>query len=163
MVDSGSAYAVGNVLKVGSGNATVTVSKINDAVGKAVQVVGVGVTSNRNDSGYNGLYKITGISSCKTIAYDAGSSPGEYAGISTLPQGMAYVGDEAVPISSIVGTAGTTLAGIVTATTSKAHGLIAGNKIKISGVTGGDAATFNTDFVVNEKLSLTQFTVKAST
>ena len=163
LVDSGSAYAVGNVLKVGTGNATVTVSKINDAVGKAVQVVGVGVTANRNDSGYNGLYKITGISSCKTITYDAGSNPGEYAGISTLPQGMVYVSDEVVPISSIVGTAGTTLAGIVTATTSKAHGLIAGNKIKIAGVTGVDAATFNTDFIVKEKLSLTQFTVQAST
>ena len=163
MADSGSAYAVGNVLKVGSGNARVTVSKINDAVGKVAQVVGVGVTSNRNDSGYNGLYKISGITSCKSVTYDAGVNPGVYAGIGTLPQGMIYAGDEAVPISTIVGTAGTTLAGIVTATTSKAHGLIAGNKIKIAGVTGVDAATFNTDFVVKEKLSLTKFTVKAST
>ena len=76
------------------------------------------------------MYKITGITSCKSIVYDAGVNPGNYAGISTLPQGMIYAGDEAVPISTIVGTAGTTLAGIVTATTSKAHGLIAGNKIK---------------------------------
>ena len=163
LVDSGSAYAVGNVLKVGSGNATVTVSKINDAVGKAAQVVGVGTTANRNDSPYNGLFKITGISSCKSISYNAGVNPGAYAGISTLPQGMIYALDEVVPISTIVGTAGTTLAGIVTATTSKAHGLIAGNKIKISGVTGGDAANFNTDFIVKEKVGLTTFTFKAST
>ena len=163
LVDSGSAYSVGDVLKVGStGNATVTVSKINDAVGKAVQVVGVGVTSNRNDSGYNGLYKVTGISSCKSVTYDAGANPGDYVGISTLPQGMIYAGDEAVPISTIVGTAGTTLAGIVNVTTSKAHGLIAGNKIKIAGVTGVDASNFNTDFVVSEKINLTSFTVKAS-
>ena len=76
---------------------------------------------------------------------------------------MIYALDEVVPISTIVGTAGTTLAGIVTATTSKAHGLIAGNKIKISGVTGGDAANFNSDFIVKEKVGLTTFTFKAST
>ena len=37
-----------------------------------------------------------------------------YAGIGTLPQGMIYALDEAVPISTIVGTANTTLSGIVT-------------------------------------------------
>ena len=55
---------------------------------------------------------------------------------------MIYALDEVVPISTIVGTAGTTLSGIVTCTTSKSHGLIVGNKIKITGVTGADAANF---------------------
>ena len=76
---------------------------------------------------------------------------------------MIYALDEVVPISTIVGTAGTTLSGIVTCTTSKSHGLIVGNKIKITGVTGADAANFNTDFIVKEKVGLTTFTVQAST
>ena len=163
IIDSGSAYDVGDVLKIGDGSGRITISGINNAVGKVVQVVGVGVTSNRNDSSYNGLFKVTGITSCKTITYDAGGNPGIYAGIGTLPQGMIYALDEAVPISTIVGTANTTLSGIVTCTTSKSHGLIVGNKIKITGVTGADAANFNTDFIVKEKVGLTTFTVQAST
>ena len=87
IIDSGSAYDVGDVLKIGDGSGRITISGINNAVGKVVQVVGVGVTSNRNDSSYNGLFKVTGITSCKTITYDAGN-PGIYAGIGTLPQGM---------------------------------------------------------------------------
>ena len=57
IVDSGSAYDIGDVLKIGDGSGRITISGINNAVGKAVQVVGVGVTSNRNDSSYNGLFK----------------------------------------------------------------------------------------------------------
>ena len=50
-------------------------------------------------------------------------------------------------VSSVAGIT-TTLAGIVTVTTSAAHGLAVGNKIKISGVTGTGSTIFNSDFIV---------------
>ena len=46
-------------------------------------------------------------------------------------------------MSALVGVANTTLAGIVTITTNDSHGLAVGNRIKISGVTGAAAATYN--------------------
>ena len=49
----------------------------------------------------------------------------------------------------------------MTVTTGTAHGLSLGNKVKITGVTGTGSTIFNNDFIVQEKKSLTQFTVKA--
>ena len=69
-------------------------------------------------------------------------------------------GDEAKPLSSIVGIT-TTLPGLVTVTTLSAHGLSVGNKIKVTGITGAGATIFNGDFIVKEKKSLTQFTINA--
>ena len=159
LVDGGSAYGVGNTVNVSTGNANaiLTISNINSNVGDVVQVVGVGTTSNRFNSGYNGLYKVTSIPGANSIVYNAGSNPGIY----TTGNGIVFFGDEAKSVSSIAGIT-TTLAGIVTVTTGTAHGLSLGNKVKITGVTGTGSTIFNNDFIVQEKKSLTQFTIKAS-
>jgi hypothetical protein len=157
IVDGGSAYSIGNVLTVGSGSGTVTVSAINNNVGDVVQIVGVGTVGNRNNGAYNGLYKISAINSAKSITYNIGTNPGIY----TTSSGIFYVVDDSLPISTIAGVANVTTAGIVTVTTSRAHGLSVGNKIKITGVTGTASTIFNSDFFVKEKVSLTAFTILA--
>ena len=157
IVDGGSAYSIGNVLTVGSGSGTVTVSAINNNVGDVVQIVGVGTVGNRNNGAYNGLYKISEINSAKSITYNIGTNPGIY----TTSSGIFYVVDDSLPISTIAGVANVTTAGIVTVTTSRAHGLSVGNKIKITGVTGTASTIFNSDFFVKEKVSLTAFTILA--
>ena len=118
IVDGGSAYGVGNTVNVSTGgaNAILTIANINSNVGDVVQVVGVGTTSNRFNSGYNGLYKVTSIPGANSIVYNAGSNPGIY----TTGNGILFFGDEAKSIASTAGIT-TTLAGIVTVTTSTAH------------------------------------------
>ena len=157
IVDGGSAYGVGNTMSVGSGGGSVTVSSINNNVGDVVQIIGVGTTANRNNGGYNGLYKISAINSSKSITYNVGTNPGIY----TTSSGILYVVDKSLPVSTIVGVPNVTTAGIVTVTTSRAHGLSVGNKIKITGVTGTASTIFNSDFFVKEKVSLTAFTILA--
>ena len=158
IVDGGSAYGVGNTVNVSTGgaNAILEISSINSNIGDVVQVVGVGTTSNRYNSNFNGLYKVTSIPSAKSIVYDAGSNPGIY----TTGNGFVFFGDEAKSVSAITGIT-TTFPGIVTVTTDSAHGLSVGNKIKLTGVTGTGSTIFNNDFIVQEKKNLTQFTVKA--
>jgi hypothetical protein len=156
VVDGGSAYGVGNTMNVGAGNALVSVVKINDNIGDAIQVVGVGTTTNLINSAYSGLYKITAIPSANSIRYNVGTN----AGIYTTSNGIAYISDTALKISSIAGVANTSQTGIVTVTTSKAHGLTVGNRIKISGITGTGATVYNSDFIIRERISLTSFTIK---
>jgi len=157
IVDGGSAYGVGNTMSVGSGGGSVTVSSINNNVGDVVQVIGVGTTANRNNGGYNGLYKISAINSSKSVTYNVGSNPGIY----TTSSGILYVVDKSLPVSTIAGVSNATTAGIVTITTSRAHGLSVGNKIKIAGVTGTASTIFNSDFFVKERVGLTAFTILA--
>ena len=157
IVDGGSAYGVGNTMSVGSGGGSVTVSSINNNVGDVVQIIGVGTVANRNNGGYNGLYKISAINSSNSVTYNVGSNPGIY----TTSSGILYVVDKSLPVSTIAGVSNATTAGIVTITTSRAHGLSVGNKIKVTGVTGTASSIFNSDFFVKEKVSLTAFTILA--
>jgi len=157
IVDGGSAYGVGNTMSIGSGGGSVTVSSINNNIGDVIQIIGVGTTENRNNGGYNGLYKISAINSSKSITYNVGTNPGIY----TTSNGILYVVDKSLPISTIAGVSNATTAGIVTITTSRAHGLSVGNKIKVTGVTGTASTIFNSDFFVKEKVSLTEFTILA--
>ena len=155
IVDSGSAYGIGNTMRIGSGVGVATVTSINNAVGTALQVIGIGTTGSINISGYNGLYKITGIPGGNSIKYETGTNPGIY----TTSTGTAYVTDKISTITSIEGVAGATLSGIVTVQTDEPHGLFGGNKIKISGVTGTGATVYNSDFLVQEVVTRKKFTL----
>ena len=157
IVDGGSAYTVGNTLTVPNGTSgQLSVSSINDSVGKVIQVVGIGTTQNRKTSGYNGLYKITDVPTSKSVTYNTGS----YSGIHTTSDGIFYIVDNSLSITSIAGAASTTIAGIVTVTTSTSHGLQVGNKIKISGVSGSSADIYNSDFIVQERVNQFIFTIQ---
>ncbi len=159
IVDGGSAYGIGNTMRVGSGGVgIVSVTNINNNIGDVIQVIGIGTINNRNNGGFNGLYKITKVPSSNSVTYSTGTNPGIY----TTSSGIFYIVDEALVISSIVGVANTNSAGIVTITTSKSHGLSVGNKIKISGVTGSASTIYNSDFIVSERIGLSTFTIYSS-
>ena len=117
----------------GDGAGRVTVNGITGNVGDVIQVVGVGVASNREDSGYNGAHIITSIPNSKSLTYALATNPGIYT--STSQPGIFYVVGKNANIQSI-GVAGTTLTGTVTVTSGTKHGLSVGNKIRIEGVTG---------------------------
>ena len=158
IVDGGSAYGIGNTMRIGSGVGVATVTTINNAVGTALQVIGIGTTGSINTSGYNGIYKIIDVPTPNSIKYETGTNPGIY----TTSTGTAYVTDKISTINSIAGVAGTTLSGIVTVTTAEPHGLFGGNKIKISGVTGTGATVYNSDFLVQEVVNRKKFTLLPS-
>tara|TARA_B100000927_G_scaffold81797_1_gene65559 strand:+ start:165 stop:7334 length:7170 start_codon:yes stop_codon:yes gene_type:complete len=164
----GSAYGVGMTMSVSGGsNGVVRVDAIDNAVGKAIQVVGVGVTDNRNNSDYNGLFKVLKVPSSKSVSYyniPQGQAIPVSAGIYTGPvgttNGIFTLLDDSVKVTNIAGVANTTLAGIVTVTTQTSHGLSVGNKIKFIDFSGSATANYNEyDFVVKEKIDLTNFTI----
>ena len=169
IMDGGSAVGVGDTLAITGGNsnnAVVTVSAIDQVVGNVVQVTGVGTDKNRTNSAYNGLYKIASVPSANTITYVSGdTNPGVYT---SFPQkGMFTVLDEVINISSIAGIAGTDKVGIATVVTDFHHGLSVGNKVKIVGVTGSSASTYNQDFIVQgiipgSNQASTSFTIKTT-
>ena len=172
IVNGGSAYVGLTTLAVAGGvGGVVSVNAINDCVGNVMQVVGVGSTSNRTDSAFNGLFKISGVPSTKSVShqyYPKGqsatsvTSAGIYTGPVSSTSGIFTLLDEAVGFSTIVGVANTTLSGIVTVTTSATHHLSVGNKIKMAGMTGAGATVYNGfDFVVKEIVGLTTFTMKS--
>ena len=170
IVDGGSAYGIGQTLAIDGGTSGVaSVTSINNCVNNVIQVIGVGETTNRTNGAFNGLYKITGVPSTKSVTYThvakgqtTGTSAGIYTGPVSLTSGVFTLLDEAVEISNIVGVANTTLTGIVTVTTSVNHNLAVGNKIKIAGLTGSTASVYNGfDFVVKEIVGVTTFTMKA--
>ena len=63
IVDGGSGYTKGNTLslRAGANNAQVTVATINDNIGDAIQIIGVGSTEDRYNSGFNGIHTITSV------------------------------------------------------------------------------------------------------
>ena len=169
IVSRGSAAGIGYTLAVSGGTSgVVQVNAYEADWQKVIQVVGVGAASNRTDSGYNGLYKIRSIPSSSSVSYtiidnsNNKVNPGIYT--SSASTGMFILGEAAVAItnSTTVGF-GTTasVAGITTLTTSTAHGLSVGNKIKIAGVTGFAATIYNGDFVVQGVSATNSFTIDA--
>ena len=160
--DGGAAYGVGNTMRIAGGTSgVVSVAAIDNAVGKAIQVVGVGTDKDRINSKYNGLYKVSAVPTANTVTYNASYGAGSNnPGIYTGSKGMFYVVDKALSISSITGIAGTTSAGIATIVTADCHGLSVGNRIKIVNVSGS-ASDYNQDHVVVGIANTTKFTINA--
>ena len=169
IVNGGSAYGVGTTLAVAGGiGGVVSVNAINNCVDHVMQVVGVGSTSNRTDSTFNGLFRISGVPSTKQVSHQYSpkgqpalnfTSAGIYTGPVSSTSGIFVLLDNLIGISTIVGVANTTLSGIVTVTTTANHNLSVGNKIMMAGMTGAGATFYNgTDFVVKEIIAGNQFT-----
>jgi len=158
VVDGGSAYGIGMTMTVigvatqaSWSPAVVQVTAINNNIGDAIEVVGVGTTGNRTNSGYNGVYRIAGITSSKIITYDNGSNPGIYTG-STGINGYVRLTDEVTVATGIEYSS--TATGIVTVTTSQPHGLVAGNKFT---VVGAAQTVYNGTFLIATRLSVNSF------
>ena len=157
IIDGGSAYGVGNTMRVSTGNAIVSVTTINSNINSVAEVVGVGTTANRFNSGYNGVYRIIGINSTRSITYQVqdGANTNVNAGIFTSVngyEGLLFVSDRVVGVSTIG--YGNSSVGIVTVTTQSAHGLILGNKFKI---VGAAQTIYNGTYVVRERVGLNTF------
>jgi hypothetical protein len=138
LVDNGSGYAVGDTLTVRGipfhapgTNATATVSAIDNRVGDAIQVVGVGSTA------YNGLFRVASIPNSKTITYT-----GTASGVST--GGFFYHVGIATNVVNITHDA---LSGIATVLLTSDIGLRSGDQIVIAGCTGFSTVYNGTHFV----------------
>jgi microcystin-dependent protein len=152
LLDKGSAYSVGDTLSVpgGSTNSTLTVTAINDATTTALELNGFDVVD------LNDVFEVISVSGPKDVILNAplGISTDEANTSGVDP--LAVKSNEVSGITSIINAGDTT--GIVTVTTSAAHGLTAGNKIKIveTGINWYDG-----DILVNTVVGLTTFTILA--
>ena len=157
IVDGGSAYAVSDSLTINAGgnDSTVTVSKINNNIGDAIQIVGVGSETNRYGSGFNGIHTITSVGA-KSVSYNNGVNAGIYTATSVgIHTGFFMLTGDAPGISTIVYSDVNT--GIVTVTTSTAHGLNVNNPFKI---VGAAQTIYNGQFIVNERVGINTFNFK---
>ena len=160
IMDGGGAYKVGDVVSILSGigtyspytQASVTVTKIYDHVGESIRVSGV---TSEGYSGYNTLYKITGISTFNQINVQ---SSREVIGIGSdlsvqAANAQAVLTGKTLGISTFTYYAQT---GIGTLAFTSAHGLRKNGKVRIS---GADQALFNNDFIVTEINSNTSVSI----
>ena len=71
IVDGGSGYTKSNELTIQAGgkNAKVTVSAINNNIGDAIQIMGVGSSKDRYNSGFNGIHTITAVTPTSAVSY----------------------------------------------------------------------------------------------
>ena len=158
IADGGSGYTVGNTLTLRSGNngATIVITKINDNIGDAIQIIGVGTDRNRYNSGFNGIHTVTAVTPT-TVSYNnnyvtsSGIHSATTAGIHT---GFFMLAGNAPNINAIAYDAAV---GIVTVTTDEPHGLSVNNTINI---VGSAQTIYNGQHLVYEKNSTTQFSFR---
>jgi hypothetical protein len=161
-MNPGSAYGVGNTLSV-VGVATTTnhvvgvvqVTSIIDSTNNIISIDGI---KEDNYTQYNNLYRVTGISSSKSIQVASASSttPVPTSGISTqvnINSIVSLPGQKALFVSSFTHPTNTRT-GIVT--TSSAHSLKINSKVKFFDPT---SQIYSGDFIVNKINSLTSFDV----
>ena len=154
IVDPGAAYVIGDTLTVSgapgigvSVPSTLSVAEINNNVGDGIELSGF------NQTDLNGVYKILSVPTSKsfTIYNPAGVSLYTQNTNGRVP--TAVISSKGVGITSFRFDAVTT--GIVTVTTSTAHGLLAGNKFTI---VGSGHTIYDTSFFVKENVGLNTFT-----
>ena len=151
IVDSGCVYSVNDVLTIpdtaSASKATVTVNEINNNVGDGIELSGF------NQENLNGVYKILSVPSSKsfTIYNPAGVSAYTQNTNGRIP--TAVLSSKGVGITSFAFSSVAT--GIVTVTTSTAHGLLPGNKFTI--VESGHTI-YDSSFFVKENVGLNTFT-----
>ena len=104
IIDPGAAYGVGHTLAVDGGTGgVVRVDSINTDTNNSIQVVGIGSTTQRNTSDYNGVYRICSVPTAKSVSYALGTNPGIYTDASN---GIIYPSTEWRPITDIDGEIG---------------------------------------------------------
>ena len=157
IVDGGTAYAVGDSLTINAGNAdaTVSVSKINNNIGDAIQVVGIGTSGDRYTSSYCGVHTITALTS-KSVSYNTGTNAGVYVPTTVgIHTGFFMLSGDTSNVTAI--SYSDKVTGIVTVTTSVPHGLNVNNRFKIVGVA---QTVYNGEFQVNERIDIKNFSFK---
>jgi hypothetical protein len=151
IVDPGCVYAVNDTLVVsgrsGGFDATLKVAEINNNVGDGIELSGF------NQTDLNGVYKILSVPSSKsfTIYNPAGLSVYTQNTNGRVP--TAVLSSKGVGITSFRFDSVST--GIVTVTTSPAHGLLAGNKFTI---VGSGHTIYDGSFFVKQNVGINTFT-----
>ena len=163
IIDGGSAYGIGNTLRV-VGVATTTafvegivrVESISDNIGDTLKVSGV---SSVSYSGYNTLYRISGIStgSSKEINVVSSETISNFSssglGITAIANAGYIPTGKVLQISTL---AYTPSSGIATVGFTTSHGFGVSNKIAIS---GANESVFNGDFIVKNINSITSLVI----
>ena len=151
IIDSGSGYAVNDTLAIPGTSGTlaeVTVTAVNDGVGSAIELNGFSAED------LNNVFKVTSVASPNEIVLEAPVGISTYEPNTNGELGYALEAGRVVGITSGVLTDITT--GIATFTTNVAHGLNAGNKVRI---VNADSSLFVDEFVVREVVGITTFSV----
>ena len=154
IVDPGSAYVVGNTLTVSgppgitpSINSTLSVDEINNNVGDGIELSGF------NQENLNGVFKILSVPSSKSFTIYAPSGVPSYTQNTSGRIPTAVLSSKGVGITSF--RFDTVSTGIVTVTTSTAHGLLSGNKFTI---VGSGHTIYDKSFFVEENVGINTFT-----
>ena len=161
IMDGGSNYAVGDRLSVvgiatttGHTVGIVSVVTIYDHIGESLKV-------NKTLDAYNTSYRITGISSSKSVTVSSASSiASPYVsgiGSTTAAQGYAELTGRTLGISSFVYSPTT---GIATVTTINPHGLFVDSKFLFGGF---NSSLLNNTFTVSGIVGLNTITVSTGT
>jgi microcystin-dependent protein len=150
ILDPGSAYSVNDTLSIpgGSTASVVTVTGINDNRNTIIELNGF------SQDDLNNVFKVISIPDSKSVVLDAPVGISTYEPNTTGELPFAITSSESCGIVSAV--ASDTQTGIITYTTSTAHGLLPGNKVRII-QTGSNI--LNGEFVVRDSIGITTFSV----
>ena len=157
LMDGGSGYVVGDTLTVvgvatttGHSPATLTVSRIYNHVGEVISLNGI---TNKSFTKYNGLYRITGITSSRSIQVASSSSISSPSitgvGVTITSKANAYLTGRSYTASAFTYN---NVTGIATVTFTNAHNILTFDKVRIS---GANSSLYNGDFIVSKVNSLT--------
>ena len=166
LMTGGSAYQVGDTLSVvgvATTNshvpATVTVASIYNHTNEVIRLNKI----SNEYSQYNNLYRITGISSSRSIQVESAgtiTSPSTSGiGITATTDSYAYLTGKAIQISSFNYNNTTGIAEIILSS-GNPHGVSVSDKVRIYGAT---SSLFNGEFLVTKIVNLTQFEVNIGT
>jgi hypothetical protein len=151
IVDPGCAYAANNSLvvsgRIGGFDAILSVTEINNNVGDGIELSGF------NQENLNGVYKILSVPSSKSFTIYNPAGVNAYTQNTNGRVPTAVLSSKGVGITSFAFSSVAT--GIVTVTTSPAHGLLPGNKFTI--VESGHTI-YDSSFFVKENVGLNTFT-----
>jgi len=150
LLDPGSSYSVGDTLSVPGGvtNSTITITGINNNNNSAIELNGF------SSDDLNDVFQIVQIQDSRKIVLKAPTGISTYEPNTDGSLPYAVLSGEICGITSAVLT--NPVSGIATFTTSAAHGLTVGNKIRIL-ETGKQA--FTGDFIVRDVTGITTFSV----
>ena len=177
VMNGGCAYIDDTTLTVtgGGGNAKVKIQVADSSnTARCVELVGIGTAGNKNNSGYNGLHRITDATKPKQFVcalvgdsrWSAGSivqgtDPGTFA---SSPNAMAIFTGNGAQLTGPVMTGKSIIsssAGISTVETIHEHGFTVGNKIKLHHISGVGHTIFSEQsFIVQKVPSSKKFEIK---
>lgn len=148
LTNPGSAFTTGQTITIQGGNndATYTISEINNNINDGLELTGF------FQEQLNGVFEITSIPNSKQVIIHYPKGLSSYTPNTDGSSGMILLSSDGVGITSFI--FNNVSSGIVTVTTSTAHGLSRGNKFTI---VGSGHTIYDKDFIVNDIVGLTTF------